>query len=64
LLDADVGDGLAGPDAQRVRELEAENKEMTQELRELRRANDIVRKAPAFSRRSSTAHTSDRRFHR
>ncbi len=32
-LAADVGDGLAGPDAQRVRDLEAENKEMSQEPR-------------------------------
>ena len=47
-LDADVDDGLAGPDAQRVRDLEAENKEMGQELRELRRANDILKKASAF----------------
>jgi hypothetical protein len=47
-LAADVGDGLAGPDAQRVRDLEAENKEMSQELGELRGANDILRKASAF----------------
>lgn len=47
-LDADVDDRLAGPDAQRVRDLEAENKEMGQELRELRRANDILKKASAF----------------
>jgi len=46
--DADVDDGLAGPDAQRVRDLEAENKELGQELRELRRANDILKKASAF----------------
>lgn len=46
--DADVGDGLAGPDAQRVGDLETENKEMSQELRELRRANDILKKASAF----------------
>lgn len=44
----DVTDGLAGPDAQRVRELEAENKELTQEVRELRRANEILKRASAF----------------
>jgi transposase len=44
----DVTDGLAGPDAQRVRELEAENKDLSQEVRELRRANEILRKASAF----------------
>ena len=46
--DADVNDGLAGPDAQRVGELEAENKELNQELRELRRANEILKRASAF----------------
>ncbi len=44
----DVVDGLAGPEALRVRELEAENKQMAQEVRELRRANDILRKASAY----------------
>ncbi len=44
----DVVDGLAGPDAQRVRELEAENKDLNQEVRELRRANDILKRASAF----------------
>jgi transposase len=44
----DVTDGLAGPDAQRVRELEAENKTLNQEVRELRRANEILRRASAF----------------
>ena len=44
----DVSDGLAGPDAQRVRELEAENKDLNQEVRELRRANDILKRASAF----------------
>ena len=44
----DVSDGLAGPDAQRVRELEAENKTLNQEVRELRRANEILRRASAF----------------
>jgi len=46
--DADIADGLAGPDAQRVRELEAENRQMAQELREVRRANEILRKASAY----------------
>ena len=46
--DADAVDGVSGPDAQRVRELEAQNKELSQELRELRRANEILKKASAF----------------
>jgi transposase len=46
--DADVTDGVAGPDAARVRELEAENKQQAQELRELRRTNEILRKAAAY----------------
>jgi transposase len=48
VADADERGGLAGPDAQRVRELEAENKGLSQELRELRRANEILRKASAY----------------
>jgi transposase len=44
----DVSDGLAGPDAVRVRELEAENKVLSQEVRELRRANEILKRASAF----------------
>ncbi len=44
----DVADGIAGPDAQRVRELEAVNKTLEQENRELRRANEILKKASAF----------------
>ena len=44
----DVSDGLAGPDARRVRELEAENKDLSQEVRELRRANEILKRASAF----------------
>ena len=44
----DVTDGITGPDAQRVRELESENKDLNQELRELRRANEILRGASAF----------------
>ena len=46
--DADVAEGVAGPDAQRVRELEQRNKELEQELRETRRANEILKKASAF----------------
>ena len=46
--DADVADGTAGPDAQRVRELETENKRLAQELRETQRANEILRKAAAY----------------
>ena len=44
----DVSDGIAGPDVQRVRELEAENKNLNQEVRELRRANEILKKAAAY----------------
>jgi len=44
----DVTDGLAGPDALRVRELEAKNKELAQQNRELARAKGILRKASAF----------------
>ena len=44
----DVTDGLAGPDAVRVRELEAKNKELAQQNRELERANEILRKASAY----------------
>ena len=46
--DADARDGLAGPDAQRVLMLEAENKALAQELREARRANEILKKAAAY----------------
>jgi transposase len=46
--DRDVTDGRAGPDALRVRELEARTKELEQELRETRRANDILKKASAY----------------
>jgi transposase len=45
--DADARDGLAGPDVQRVRELEAENTAPAQELRETRRANETLKKAAA-----------------
>ncbi len=44
----DVADGLAGPDAQRVAELEARNRQLEQELRETRRANEILKKAAAY----------------
>jgi len=46
--EADARDGVAGPDVQRVRQLEAENRALAQELREVRRANDILKKASAF----------------
>lgn len=48
VLDADARDGISGPDAERVRRLEAENKALAQELREARRANEILKKASAF----------------
>jgi transposase len=44
----DVADGLAGPDAVRVVELEARNRALEQELRETRRANEILKKAAAY----------------
>lgn len=44
----DVTEGVAGPDAQRIRELEAKNAELAQENRELTRANDILKKASAI----------------
>ena len=44
----DVVDGVAGPDALRVRELEVRNRELEQELRETRRANEILKKAAAY----------------
>ena len=37
-----------GDDAARVVELEARNKALEQDLREVRRANEIVRKAAAY----------------
>jgi transposase len=46
--DADTADGTAGPDAQRVVELETRNRELEQELRETRRANEILKKAAAY----------------
>ena len=44
----DAADGLSGPDAQRVRELETEVKDLNQKNRELARANEILKKASAF----------------
>ena len=44
----DVVDGVAGPEALRVHELEQRNRELEQELRETRRANDILKKASAY----------------
>jgi transposase len=44
----DVADGVAGPDAQRVVELEQRTRELEQELRETRRANEILKKAAAY----------------
>ena len=49
--------GTTTAEAARIKELE-------QEIHELRRANSILKSASAFSRRSSTAHRSDRRLHR
>jgi transposase len=46
--DADAADGTNGPDAQRVVELEARTRELEQELRETRRANEILKKAAAY----------------
>ena len=46
--DADVADGHAGADAQRVAELKGELKELEQRNRELERTNAILRKASAF----------------
>ena len=45
---ADARDGLAGPDDQRVQQVEAENRALAQELRETRRANEILKKAAAY----------------
>jgi transposase len=51
--DSGVGNGLTTEERSRLKELEREN-------RELRRANEILRKAAVFSpRRSSTANRSD-----
>ncbi|OKX83675.1 transposase [Corynebacterium glutamicum] len=42
----------------------AESRRLRAELAEVKRANDILKKVSAFPRRSSTAHTSNRCFHR
>ncbi|SLM93139.1 Mobile element protein [Corynebacterium casei] len=44
-------------------DLEAENRRLRAELAEAKRANDILKKASAFSRRSSTAHTNNHHIH-
>lgn len=44
----DVTDGIAGPEAERIRELEQRNRELTQANRELARASDILKKASAI----------------
>jgi len=44
----DVAEGVAGPDAARVHELERRNRDLEQELRETRRANEILKKAAAY----------------
>src|SRR3954451_22958964 len=53
--DRDVADGIAGADAQRVRELEQRTREFEQELRETRRANEILRKAAAYFAQAETS---------
>lgn len=53
----------AGTPAESI-DLEAENRRLRAELAEAKRANDILKKASAFSRRSSTAHRSNRPIHR
>lgn len=55
-VDAHDRPGTSTDDAQRLAELE-------HEVRELRRANAILRSASASSRRSSTAHKGDHRLH-
>jgi transposase len=57
-IDDGVKPGVTSAEAARMRELE-------QEVRELRRANEILRRASAyFAQRSSTARGSDRRLRR
>jgi len=56
-IDAGDAGGISTVDRAKMKRLEQEN-------RELRRANEILKSASAFSRRSSTAHTSDGRLHR
>ncbi|MDR7329891.1 transposase [Corynebacterium guangdongense] len=45
-------------------DLAAENRRLRAELAEAKRANDILKKASAFSRRSQAAHPSNRHLHR
>ena len=56
-IDAGVKPGMTSAEAARISELE-------QELKELRRANAILRRRRLFSRRNSTAHRGDGRLHR
>jgi transposase-like protein len=56
-VDAGEAPGTTTADAERIKTLEQEN-------RELRRANAILKSASASSRRSSTAHRSDGPLHR
>jgi len=42
----------------------AENKRLKQEVKELKRANEILKRSATFFGRSSTANRSDGRFHR
>lgn len=49
---------------QQSADLLAENRRLRAELAETRRANEILRKASAFLRRSSTAHIVSREIHR
>ncbi len=44
----DVTDGVAGPEAQRIRGVEAKNTGLTQPNRELVRAYDVLKKASAI----------------
>lgn len=56
-IDDGVTAGVSTTEAQRVRELEQEN-------RELRRANEVLKRAASFFGRSSTATTGSSRVHR
>lgn len=52
----DVTDGIAGPEAERIRALEERNRELTQANRELARANDILKKASAIFAQAELDH--------
>jgi transposase len=56
-IDAGVTPGVSTVEAARIKQLE-------QEVKELRRANAILKSASVFSRRSSTARIDDCRIHR